>query len=231
MTALDWVINVAGVPAERVLVFGQSLGTAVASGVAEICASDGIELAGFVLVAGFSNLPAMLTGYRVSGVVPVLGPLQWTPFTSRLLETIIYEKWLSTERWTRVVKKTGSRLRLSLVHAMDDMDIPCIESDKLFEAAAVATLEGGSSAADFEARKKSSTVEKGDGAFVATWNAPPNIIIRQELSPYGGEWTTSTSNSSPYAKRRLEDVLWYTKILLTNSSQGTIKSWHVLPHY
>ena len=187
MTAVDWVMNVAGVPAERILVFGQSLGTAVASGAAEACASDGIELAGVVLVAGFSNLPTMLSGYRISGLVPVLGPLQWVPFTSRLLEACICEKWPSADRLGRVVKHTDSRLRLSLVHAKDDMDIPCLESDKLFKAAATATLQDEITNAEFEARKKEATVEKGEGAFVTTWTAEPNIIIRQEQFAHGGE--------------------------------------------
>lgn len=187
MTAVNWVINVAGVPAERILFFGQSLGTAVASGAAEACVSDGIELAGVVLVAGFSNLATMLTGYRISGLVPVLGPFQWVPFTSRLLKACIYEKWPSADRLARVVKQTDSRLRLSLVHAKDDMDIPCLESDKLFKAAATATMQDGASGSEFEARKRKATVDKGDGAFVTTWTAEPNIIIRQEQFAHGGE--------------------------------------------
>lgn len=187
MTAVDWVVNVAGVPAERIVIFGQSLGTAVASGAAEACVNDGIELAGVVLVAGFSNLPTMLSGYRVSGLVPILGPLQWVPFTSRVLEACIYEKWPSADRLARVVKHTNSRLRLSLVHAKNDMDIPCLESDKLFKAAATATLQGRVSDAEFEARKKEKTVEKGKGAFVTTWSVEPDIIIRQEQFAHGGE--------------------------------------------
>lgn len=187
MTAVDWVINVAGVPAERIVIFGQSLGTAVASGAAEACVSDGIVVAGVVLVAGFSNLPAMLSGYRVSGLVPVLGPLQWVPFTPRILEACVQEKWPSADRLARVVKHTNSRLRLSIVHAKDDMDIPCLESDKLFKAAAAATLQGEVSDTEFEARKKEVTVEKGERAFVTTWRAEPDIIIRQEQSGYGGE--------------------------------------------
>lgn len=187
MTAVDWVINVAGVPAERILVFGQSLGTAVASGAAEACVTDGIELAGVVLVAGFSNLPTMLSGYRISGLIPVLGPLQWVPFTSRVLEACIYEKWPSADRLARVVKHTKRRLRLSLVHAKDDMDIPCLESDKLFKAAATATLQNEVSDAEFEARKKEATVDKGEGAFVTTWSAEPKVIIRHEQFGHGGK--------------------------------------------
>lgn len=186
MTAVDWVINVAGVPAERIVLFGQSLGTAVASGAAEACASDGVELAGVVLTAGFSNLATMLTGYRISGLVPLLGPLQWVPFTSRLLEAFVHEKWSSADRLARVVKHTKSRLRLFLIHAKNDMDIPCLESDKMFDAAAVATVQGDVDTAEFEARKKTATVEKGEEAFVRRWIAEPDIIISHEQFPHGG---------------------------------------------
>lgn len=213
MTAVDWVINVAGVPAERILVYGQSLGTAVASGAAEACASKGIELSGVVLVAGFSNLPTMLSGYRLSGLIPVLGPLQWVPFTSRFLEACIYEKWPSADRLARVVKHTDSRLRLSLVHAKDDMDIPCLESDKLFKAAAGATMQGEFSAEEFEARKKEATVDKGKGAFVTTWTAEPNIVIRQEQFAHGGKWIVDPGNAFLSSKHQYKCVsgIWATR--------------------
>jgi pimeloyl-ACP methyl ester carboxylesterase len=184
---VDWVINVAGVPPERIVLFGQSLGTAVVSGVAEVCAADGLEFAGIVLVACFSNLPAMLTGYRISGYVPVFGPFQWIPFTSRWLQKFVYEKWRSDERLPRVVELAKSRLRLTLVHAKDDMDIPCLESDKLFRATAMATLPGVPNGVDFESMKEDRTTKRGEDGFVTTWTAEPDIVIRHEQFPHGGE--------------------------------------------
>lgn len=185
MALVDWAINVAGVPPERIVLYGQSLGTAVVSGVAEVCAVDGIEFSGIVLVAGFSNLPAMLTGYRISGYVPIFGPFLWLPFMSRWLQRFVYEKWQSDGRLAHVVKLTKSRLRLSFVHGKNDMDIPCLESDKLFRAAAMPTVTGDPEEVDFESIKAGKTVKRGEDGFVTTWVAEPNIIIRQEQSPHG----------------------------------------------
>lgn len=177
-----------GVPPERIVLLGQSLGTAVASGVAEMYASSGVEFGGIVLVAGFSTLPKMLSGYKIGGVFPVFGPLAKVPFLIRLLEGMIRDKWHSVDRIERLVKLTKRRLRLSLIAGRDDPDIPCTESDKLFRAAANATMKDQLDDAAFDAWKKERTIQKRDDAFVTTLQADPNIVIRQELFPHGGEF-------------------------------------------
>ena len=179
-------MKTAGVPSERIVLFGQSLGTAVVSGVAELCAGDGHEFAGIVIIAGFSTLPTMLTGYRISGYFPVFGPFQWVPLTSRWLQALIYEKWPSEDRLARVVKQTKTRLRLTFIHAKNDKDIPCHESDKLFRSAAIATVSGGLDSVDFETKKEKVTTNWEKGAFQAVWRAEPNIVIHQEQFLHGG---------------------------------------------
>jgi abhydrolase domain-containing protein 12 len=72
VTAVEWAINVAKVPPSRIVILGQSLGTAVSSGVAEHFAQQGVEFAGVILVAGFSNLPTLLSQYSAAGFIPVL---------------------------------------------------------------------------------------------------------------------------------------------------------------
>ncbi|GKT92186.1 abhydrolase domain-containing protein [Colletotrichum tofieldiae] len=185
-TLIDWVINTAGVPSDRIVLLGQSLGTAVTSGVAELYASQGIEFGGVILVAGFSNLPKMLSGYRIGGLFPVLGPLKVWPGFLEYMETFIYDKWPSADRLESLVKLTKRRLRLTLISATDDADIPWTESSKLFRSAANATVPGGLDDYSFEAWKEVRTIHKGKNAFVTTWNAEPNVIIRQEMFPYGG---------------------------------------------
>ena len=185
-------MKTAEVPSERIVLFGQSLGTAVASGVAELCADDDLEFAGIILIAGFSKLPTMLTGYRISGYVPVFGPFSWVPLTSRCLQALIYEKWPSEDRLARVVKRTKTRLRLTFIHAQNDMDIPCHESDKLFRSAASATLPDGLDPLEFESKKENGTTKWEKGAFRRIWTAEPNIIILQEQFPHGGRCLISS---------------------------------------
>ncbi|VUC35805.1 unnamed protein product [Clonostachys rosea] len=182
---VEWAINVAGVPPERIVLLGQSLGTAVVSGVAERYALKGVEFAGIVLVAGFSDLTSMLSEYRIHGLVPVLAPFRKWPPLLRLLEKSVVDKWHSADRLSTIVQSTKSRLRLNLVHSFDDPDIPWTEDNKLFKAA-VQGKEKITNDAEFEAWKLERTNQITPNAFRTTWKASPNIIVHQELFPYGG---------------------------------------------
>jgi len=182
---VEWATKVAGIPSSRIVLLGQSLGTAVVSGVAEKYYSKNVEFAGIVLVAGFSDLATMLSEYRIVGVVPVLAPFRYVPWLLRLLHRFVVDKWNSADRLGKIVDKTQTRLRLSLVHAKNDKDIPCTEDDKLFKAA-VCTAVGITDDEEFLKWKEERTVRKSEDAFVTTWKSTPNIIVRQELFPYGG---------------------------------------------
>ncbi|PNY29844.1 Abhydrolase domain-containing protein 12B [Tolypocladium capitatum] len=184
-TLVEWAVNVAGVPPSRIVLLGHSLGTAVVSGVAERYALKGVEFAGIVLVAGFGDLASMLSGYRIGGFVPLLGPFAAWPSFVRLLDRFIVDKWHSASRLTNIVRHTKMRLRLFMVHAKNDRDIPWTEDNKLFRAAANETA-GGLDDGEFEAWKEQRTVHRGKDAFVATWRSDPDIMIQQELFPYGG---------------------------------------------
>lgn len=182
---VEWTIKVAGVDPSRIVILGQSLGTAVASGVAERYSAQGVEFAGIVLAAGFSDLAGMISGYRMGGLVPLLGPFSYWPAFVKLLDRFIVDKWHSADRLVNIVRRTKTRLHLSLLHAKDDSDIPYTEDDKLFRAAAGETV-GDVGEADFQAMKEQRTIHKGEDAAVTTWKAKPNIVIRQELISYGG---------------------------------------------
>lgn len=194
-TLVEWATNVAGIPPGRIVLLGHSLGTAVVSGVAERYALKGVEFAGIVLVAGFGDLASMLSGYRIGGFIPLLGPFSAWPSFVRLLDRFIVDKWHSADRLTNVVRHTKTRLRLSMVHAKDDRDIPWTEDNKLFRAAANETA-GSLDDGEFEAWKEQRTLRKGKDAFVTTWRSDPDIIIRQELFPYGGEYSCLPAASS-----------------------------------
>lgn len=184
---VDWALNVAGIPAERILLLGQSLGTAVASGVAERYVSQhGVEFAGIVLVAGFSDLATMLTEYRIVGIFPVLGPLRSWPLVIEWLQGLVVDPWHTDDRLASIVRNTKSRLRLTMVHARDDPDIPWTQDNKLFKAATSELIKTDSSE-EFDAWKQTQTIVREEDAFVATCRAGPDIVIRQELFPVGGE--------------------------------------------
>lgn len=191
--AVDWAMHVAGIPASRIVIMGQSLGTAVTSGVAEHFAMQGVEFAGVILIAGFSNLPNLLSSYTAAGWIPVLSPFRSFPPLLRFFQSFVVDKWKSAERLAHVVTLTQTRLRLTFIHAKNDLEIPCNEDDALFKSTANATIREDLDDDSFLAWKEQQTLRRDDGSFVATTKAEPDIIIRQELVPYGGRYICSSS--------------------------------------
>ncbi|KAL7808920.1 alpha/beta-hydrolase [Trichoderma aethiopicum] len=182
---VDWAINVAGIPSNRIVLLGHSLGTAVASGVAERYTLQGVEFAGIVLVAAFSDLATMLSGYRFGGLVPALGPFAFWPSFERVLDRVLVDKWHSANRLGNIVRHSRGRLRISLVHAKNDKDIPWTEDNKLFRAAAGEAI-GILDDDEYNAWKETLTVRTSNDSFVTTWKTGEDTVIRQELFPYGG---------------------------------------------
>ncbi|KAI0121144.1 Alpha/Beta hydrolase protein [Xylariales sp. AK1849] len=196
--AVDWAMRVAKIPSSRIVIMGQSLGTAVTSGVAEHFAMQGVEFAGVILVAGFSNLPTLLSRYTAAGFIPVLSPLRAIPPLLRFFQSFIVDKWESADRLATVVGLTRTRLRLTLIHAKNDLEIPCSESDALFRSAASSVIGTDLDDDDFAAWKKERTVSREDGTFVAVAQGEHDVVIREELVPYGGH----------------NDVMWSSPVAL-----------------
>lgn len=172
-TLVDYAIATIGIPPSRILILGQSLGTAVSSAVAEKFSREkGIDFAGLVLVATFSSLPTMLANYSLGGVVPLLKPLNVCPPVLRFFLRFVVDKWKTLDRLAALTAQTrerGGRLRISMVHAADDRDIPCVESEKIFEAVARASLNDGMDEPVFLETKDARTEVRGEKSFKITW--------------------------------------------------------------
>jgi abhydrolase domain-containing protein 12 len=168
---VDYAMNQLGVSPTNMALIGQSLGTAVVSGVTEFYGTSGplavpidlpasvkrtkTDFSTVILVAAFSDLKTMLLKYKAGGVVNLLGPIAWIPGVSKLLGIVIKESWESKLRMARVVKEafadasagTGRRLNLQIIHALDDEDIPYENAQRIYDAALdAAIIEIGTSA-------------------------------------------------------------------------------------
>ncbi|KAM0717632.1 hypothetical protein Q7P37_007484 [Cladosporium fusiforme] len=125
-TALaNWVMHTARIPPERIVILGQSLGTAVSSAVALNFADPTHELlpqsdntnsasspllatpsqiaqptafAGIILVAPFHSLPSLLLTYRLGGLIPLLAPLRPLPSLGRALTSRMIDTWRTADR-------------------------------------------------------------------------------------------------------------------------------------
>lgn len=184
IAAVNWALETARIPPSRIVIVGQSLGTAVTSAVTLHFARQSIEFAGVVLVSGFTSIPGLLTEYAIAGVLPILAPFGKHPALQRLLASRVVDKWESAERISHLVK-LSKRLRLFIIHSRDDPEIPWTQSEDLFAVAANATTKGGMGLELFEKTKKRGTIEMGDGTFISTWKDGKDKIIREEIVGHG----------------------------------------------
>jgi abhydrolase domain-containing protein 12 len=189
VTVVDWAINVAGVPPSRILVFGQSMGTAVSIALSEHFAVQAppVVFAGTVLVAPFVDVATLVTTYRIAGSIPLLSPLARFPVLFNYLSTFIRDKWLSKDRiaeYVRANEANGEKYRLTLIHAEDDYDIPWHHTPAVFRHAVNATVPGGISDDDFEEQKLKSRTDLGAAGSVVEWRTE-NGVIREEILKYG----------------------------------------------
>lgn len=140
---VDWALQVARIPSERIVVVGQSIGTAVATAVVEHFTEQGqVKFAGIVLVAAFSNIPELMLTYAAGSIIPILSPLWMFPKLQRYIAHRAKDTWNTEARLTNTIRQKGD-INLVLVHAINDCDIRWTHSDTLFYAVANATSEVG----------------------------------------------------------------------------------------
>jgi abhydrolase domain-containing protein 12 len=121
----NWAMNVAGIPPSRILIFGQSMGTAVSLAVSEHLAlqSPPVVFSGTVLVAPFVDVTTLVSTCRIVGIILVISPLAQFPVVFRYLQRFIRDKWSSKgriEEYVRANEANGERYRLTLIHAFFD---------------------------------------------------------------------------------------------------------------
>lgn len=186
---VDWAMDVAGIPASRILIFGQSMGTAVSFALSEHYAlqSPPVVFAGTVLVAPFVDVATLVSTYRVAGTIPILSPLARFPVLFNYLQRFIRDKWLSKDRvmqYVRANEVNAEKYRLTIIHAEDDYDIPWDHSSVLFWHAVNAAVPTGITYDDLEQKKLDSKVDLGAAGSVMEWRTDHGVI-REEILKTG----------------------------------------------
>ena len=189
LAVVDWALNVAGIPPSRILIFAQSMGTAVGIAVSEHLAlqTRPVIFAGIVLVAPLVDVATLVSTYRVAGTIPILSPLARFPLLFRYLQRFIRDKWLSKDRiaqYVRVNEANGEKYRLTIIHAEDDYDIPYHHTQIVFWHAVNASVPTGISFHELELRKLESKVDLGAAGSVMEWQTD-NGVIREEILKTG----------------------------------------------
>jgi abhydrolase domain-containing protein 12 len=190
LAVVEWATTVAGIPPSRILIFGQSLGTAVSVALSEHYAlrSPPVVFAGMVLVAPFVDVATLVATYRVAGSIPILSPLARFPRLFKYLSTFIRDKWPSKERiaeYIRANEANGEKYRVTMIHAQDDYDIPWHHTQVVFWHAVNAAVPGGGISYDeLEEVKDKGRTDLGMAGSVMEWQTE-NGVIREEILKYG----------------------------------------------
>ncbi|KAF2846155.1 alpha/beta-hydrolase [Plenodomus tracheiphilus IPT5] len=186
----------AKVPPERIVIFSQSIGTAVAVSLTHHFAvqSPPILYAGTVLVAPFADVESLTRTYKVAGTIPLLSPLAMSPPLMDLLNRFIVTKFPSKEKLAKLIRHLDSikidarqqKYDITLIHAEDDYDIPWIHSDVLFWHAVNATLEQPSpmTFGELEEVKAKRKTPLGAGGWEMEWRGRGGII-REQIVKHG----------------------------------------------
>ena len=194
VSLVKYAMEVARIPPERIVIVGQSLGTAVATAVTEhFVLEDAVEFKCLILCAAFSDVPTLMSTYTIGGLVPILSPLRPYPFLNQFFAKRIQETWFTSKRLANLIRKSRN-VNVHLIHATNDYDIPWSHSNVLFHAAANATSVEGLTPKQIDAVKMN--VDLGESGWTNIWKAVQEDsgrkIIRQDIVKYGG------NSCSPY---------------------------------
>ncbi|KFY92461.1 hypothetical protein V500_04183 [Pseudogymnoascus sp. VKM F-4518 (FW-2643)] len=189
LAVVDWAMNVAEIPPSRIMIFAQSMGTAVSIAVSRHLAlqSPPVVFAGTVLVAPFVDVATLVATYRVAGTVPILSPLARMPLLFNYLQRFIRDKWLSKDhiaQYVRANEASGERYRLTIIHAEDDCYIPWHHSSALFWHAVNASVSVEISYDDLALKKRESKMHLDAAGSVMEWRTD-NGVIREEILKTG----------------------------------------------
>lgn len=187
-----WAMEEAGIPPSRIVLFAQSLGTAVSISLANHMASspDPILFSGMVLVAPFANVELLTATYRVAGIIPILDPIAKIPRLLTWLNTFILSKWPSKDTLAEFVRRcegmAGDTLKyhITIIHAEDDYDIPWSHSEQVFWHAVNASSPNGVGYDELERDKEASKVMRGAGGWAVDHRTAKGVI-REEIMKHG----------------------------------------------
>jgi abhydrolase domain-containing protein 12 len=185
VSVVKWAMEVACVSPDRILLFSQSLGTAVATAAAEhfITSQPKIEFAGLMLCAAFTEAPNAFLDFSILGRVPLLAPLKVFPSVAAWYRRHYKDAWKTSDRLATLVQRSD-RLRLTLFHATGDVIIPWRHCEGLFYVAANAANGQDLTRAEIDDRKK--TYDLGEGGWLCVWTSG-NKTIKQRIVKHGGK--------------------------------------------
>lgn len=199
---VDWALEEAKIPPSRIVVWSQSIGTAVATKLVHYMAAlrdpdKPILFSGLVMVAPFADVKSLTATYRVAASVPLLEPVARFPRLLEFLNSFIRDKWPSKDHlaaFVRACEELPARTagdpdnrkyyRINIIHAQDDYDIPWTHSDQMFWSAVNASLPAGIEFEELEREKELAKVGLGEGGWTYSRETERGLI-REDIAVHG----------------------------------------------
>lgn len=181
IAVVEWALNVVNIPPSRILIIGQSLGTAVNMAVAEHFASrdEAVIFAGHILIAPFVDVPTLVATYKIAGVVPILSPVAQYPMLFNFLSSHVRETWSTKSRLADYVRRNEAmrhKYRIIFIHAEDDMSIPWQHTSTLFSLAVNATGVSGIEDTGIRPWELEDGQDLGAAGRVAHWHTSQGVV-------------------------------------------------------
>lgn len=192
-----WATFAAGVSPDRIVVYGQSLGSAVSVSLVNYLALQTplASLAGMVISASFTDLATLTATYRIGGLIPILSPVHRFPLLFRLFSQKLRDKWPVKDKLAEFIRWSDD-YHVTLIHSEDDPDIPFVHTQNLFWHAVNASSTTPVSFEELEEEKAKMMVKSGSGGWSFTWKTQKGVI-RQEILKYGvHDWQMTYPNTA-----------------------------------
>lgn len=188
-SAVEWALNTAKIPPSRILIYSQSLGTAVNMAVAEIFArrEPSIVFRGHILTAPFVDVASLVSTYSVARTITILGPFARFPALFEILKGFIIDKWSTKDRiasYVRTNEANTKDYRITIIHAEDDYTVPSSHTSQLFWHAVNACGKDRLSYEELHDVKLKTRQALGSAGTVTEWKTEHGVI-REELLKYG----------------------------------------------
>lgn len=206
---VDWALNTAKIPPDRIVLLGHSLGTAVVAGIAHQYSKIGIEFKGLVLCAAFTNAGGAFASYSIGGIVPVLAPIKLSSALQKWFSSRMKDTWQSddrlaelarmsnmhppergsngtrTEQNTDYIPGTCSGLQVVFMHAENDTTMPWVETESLFKSTLQAAIEGASPH-NGDVPKDLKVIDLGEAGRQEVWQCGTRCI-QKTIAKHGGK--------------------------------------------
>ncbi|KAF2996842.1 hypothetical protein E8E13_003597 [Curvularia kusanoi] len=177
-SVVDWALNVARIAPNRIVLLGHSLGTAVSTAVALQYAELGVEFAGIILCAAFTNAGNAFASYSIGGVIPVLAPVKMIPAFQTWFSRKMQDTW-RTDLGLAALTRKYSRLQLVFVHAEDDGTMPWNQTEELCRSTVAAATDPSSDDDTWgEQTPKYEAVDLGEAGRQQIWQIGAARIVK-----------------------------------------------------